>query len=93
MKDFKPEQDTWAFTRYDAEAWYQFNANFWAVPAEVGATMTAKIGSIEGKINACKDLNGTAPGSLRYFSVSATPKVQMRYGQNTLTLTVTPRCV
>ena len=90
VKDFKPEQDTWAFTRYDAEAWYQFNANFWAVPAEVGATMTAKIGSIEGKINACKDLNGTAPGSLRYFSVSATPKVQMRYGQNTLTLTVTP---
>ena len=90
VKDFKPEQDTWAFTRYDAEAWYQFDTNFWAVPADPNATMTAKIGSIEGKINACNDLSGKAPGSLRYFSISATPKVQMRYGQNTLTLKVTP---
>ena len=67
VKDFKPEQDTWAFTRYDAEALYQFHTNFWAIPADPTATMTAKIGSIEGKIKACNDLSessGQSPTTL-----------------------------
>ena len=99
LDDFKSEQTSYSFSRYDkAVQDTRLSANksayFWAVPADANAVMTAAIKGSRGEtskvIKACTDLMADSNSNMSYWLKAPVKNSLMEYGQNTITLTVTP---
>ena len=95
VNDFQQDKTEYSFTRFDGQVtagtlgtspYHRYW--FWAIPAEIGATMTAAIGDTKGTITAVDDMTASADTNELDHQISYADL--MKLGENTLTLTVTP---